>query len=81
MHPRTYNPVALLKINKLGVLGGNPVRVSGVANARSALLSWSGFNVGKGVGATVSRTEGGNIKDIQEGRVARTKESMVPRAR
>lgn len=34
-----YNPVALLKINKLGVLGGNGARTSGVDNARRAFLS------------------------------------------
>ena len=37
--PRTYKPVALLKINKLGVLGGNAERTSGVDNPRRALLS------------------------------------------
>ena len=34
-----HKPVALLKINKLGVLGGKTRKVSGVANMRTALLS------------------------------------------
>ena len=36
---RTYNPVASLKINKLGVSSGNADRTSTVANLRRALLS------------------------------------------
>jgi len=39
--PWGYKPVALLKINKLGVLvlGGNLVRAPGVANSRRAFVS------------------------------------------
>lgn len=39
MQPHNYKPVALLKINKLGVLGGNAERMSGVDNAMRAFLS------------------------------------------
>ena len=70
-----------MKINKLGVLGGKRVRAPGVANAKSAFLSWSGFNVGRGRAAVVSKTGAGSIKVVQEGKATRAKDMMVPRAR
>ena len=79
MQPYNYEPVALLKINKLRVLGGNMQKTPGVANERSALLSWIGVNTGRGTVA-VSKMGGGSIEDIQEGRAARANENMVLRA-
>ena len=60
VQPYAHKPVVLLKINKLGILGGKRVRASGVANAMSALLSRSGVNVGRGgTGERVSKLEEG----------------------
>ena len=70
-----------MKINKLGVSAGNVERTPEVANPRSAFLSWTGVNTGRGIGATVSRTGGGSTEDIQEGKAARAKEKTVPKAR
>ena len=79
MQPHNYEPVALLKTNKLGVLGGNVPKTPGVANERSALLSCNGVNTGRGTGA-LSKMGGGSIEDIQEGKAARANENTVLRA-
>ena len=76
-----HKPVALLKIKRFGVLGGNSVKMPRVANARSAFFSSAGVNVGRGIGAVVSKTGEESIEDIQEGRAVRAKEKMVPKAR
>ena len=55
MQPHVHNPVGLLKISKLGVLGSNMENIWSGQTRKSQ----RGFNVGRGTGATVSRAREG----------------------
>jgi hypothetical protein len=72
--PHTYAVVALLKINRLTVLGGRSAKTPRLDSATRAFLSWRGVRVlgplGRGA-MTLSKSEGdGRNVEAQRGRAA-----------